>query len=133
MLASYKPDACADRLCEWSGRKLSKVLLCCCRESDPARALQRRLIGGAEQEREKMPTTLNWQLIDCLVRRGFREGAAGQYEVHIVHIPDCGKKYPSGIEARPGDRCVSFDGDADRLIYFFNDGTSFQMLVSPSW
>ena len=27
-----------------------------------------------------------------------------------------------------GERCCSFDGDADRVMYFFNDGKRFRML-----
>ncbi|XP_053316057.1 phosphoacetylglucosamine mutase [Spea bombifrons] len=31
------------------------------------------------------------------------------------------QKPPEGIEKKPGERCCSFDGDADRIVYFYND------------
>ena len=35
-----------------------------------------------------------------------------------VKVKQCG---PDGMEVNPGDRCVSFDGDADRVLYYFKD------------
>ena len=32
------------------------------------------------------------------------------------------------MESVTGERCCSFDGDADRVMYFFNDGDRFRML-----
>ncbi|KAJ8866062.1 hypothetical protein PR048_033586 [Dryococelus australis] len=48
----------------------------------------------------------------------------------------CGADYvkvqqraPSGVPAPPGERCVSVDGDADRLVYYYVDeGSVFHML-----
>ncbi|KAG7320171.1 hypothetical protein KOW79_016024 [Hemibagrus wyckioides] len=31
------------------------------------------------------------------------------------------QKPPQGMEMRPGQRCCSFDGDADRIVYYYND------------
>uniref|UniRef100_A0A8C7YKZ8 Phosphoacetylglucosamine mutase n=1 Tax=Oryzias sinensis TaxID=183150 RepID=A0A8C7YKZ8_9TELE len=31
------------------------------------------------------------------------------------------QKTPTGIQVNPGDRCCSFDGDADRIVYYFTD------------
>jgi phosphoacetylglucosamine mutase len=40
-----------------------------------------------------------------------------------------GQKAPKGVEFLAGDRCVSFDGDADRIVYFWkNQGGKFQLL-----
>ena len=48
----------------------------------------------------------------------------------------CGADYvkvgqcePQGMTISPGDKCVTFDGDADRVMYFFLDeGKSFHLL-----
>ena len=32
-----------------------------------------------------------------------------------------GQKPPEGMGFTEGDKCVSFDGDADRIVYFFKD------------
>lgn len=31
------------------------------------------------------------------------------------------QKAPSGFEMKPGERCCSFDGDADRIVYYYAD------------
>uniref|UniRef100_A0A671X4G7 Phosphoacetylglucosamine mutase n=1 Tax=Sparus aurata TaxID=8175 RepID=A0A671X4G7_SPAAU len=31
------------------------------------------------------------------------------------------QKAPTGIEMNPGERCCSYDGDADRIIYYYSD------------
>uniref|UniRef100_A0A1A8RQ18 Phosphoacetylglucosamine mutase n=2 Tax=Nothobranchius rachovii TaxID=451742 RepID=A0A1A8RQ18_9TELE len=31
------------------------------------------------------------------------------------------QKPPTGVEISPGDRCCSFDGDADRIVYYYTD------------
>lgn len=31
------------------------------------------------------------------------------------------QKAPSGLEMKPGERCCSFDGDADRIVYYYTD------------
>jgi len=38
------------------------------------------------------------------------------------------QKAPPGIEAGDGVQCASLDGDADRLMFFYNKGGKFQML-----
>ena len=38
------------------------------------------------------------------------------------------QRSPKGLESVVGERCCSFDGDADRVMYFFNDGDRFRML-----
>ncbi|CAI8033192.1 Phosphoacetylglucosamine mutase [Geodia barretti] len=40
-----------------------------------------------------------------------------------------GQKAPKGVEFLAGDRCASFDGDADRIVYFWkNQDGQFQLL-----
>lgn len=48
--------------------------------------------------------------------------------VHGTVNSDCGADYvktrqklPAGFECEPYERCASFDGDADRIVYFFVD------------
>ncbi|XP_068137657.1 phosphoacetylglucosamine mutase [Hyperolius riggenbachi] len=31
------------------------------------------------------------------------------------------QKAPEGLDMKPGERCCSFDGDADRIVYYYND------------
>ncbi|KAM9315628.1 phosphoacetylglucosamine mutase [Gastrophryne carolinensis] len=31
------------------------------------------------------------------------------------------QKPPEGLDMKPGERCCSFDGDADRIVYYYND------------
>ncbi len=31
------------------------------------------------------------------------------------------QKAPMGMEVNQGERCVSFDGDADRIVFFYMD------------
>ncbi|KAM4694510.1 phosphoacetylglucosamine mutase [Discoglossus pictus] len=33
------------------------------------------------------------------------------------------QKAPEGITMKPGERCCSYDGDADRIVYYYNDRT----------
>ncbi len=47
---------------------------------------------------------------------------------HTHANTQCGADYvkghqtpPKGIEYAVGDTCVSFDGDADRIVYFYKD------------
>ena len=48
----------------------------------------------------------------------------------VQHITFCQveQRSPKGLESVVGERCCSFDGDADRVMYFFNDGDRFRML-----
>ncbi|KAM8954215.1 phosphoacetylglucosamine mutase [Pelodytes ibericus] len=55
----------------------------------------------------------------------YNDGAKGK----LNH--ECGADYvkvqqkpPEGIEMRPGERCCSFDGDADRIVYFYKDNAN---------
>lgn len=32
-----------------------------------------------------------------------------------------GQKLPTGSNIKPGDRAASFDGDADRIVYYYID------------
>ncbi|XP_063772967.1 phosphoacetylglucosamine mutase isoform X1 [Pseudophryne corroboree] len=32
------------------------------------------------------------------------------------------QKPAEGLDMKPGERCCSFDGDADRIVYYYNDG-----------
>ncbi|KAG8444833.1 hypothetical protein GDO86_009839 [Hymenochirus boettgeri] len=52
----------------------------------------------------------------------FNDGSQGK----LNHL--CGADYvkvqqnpPQGIEMKPEERCCSFDGDADRIVYYYND------------
>ncbi|XP_062980988.1 phosphoacetylglucosamine mutase [Elgaria multicarinata webbii] len=58
----------------------------------------------------------------CLVMHIDNNGAKGQ----LNHL--CGadfvkvhQKPPVGLEMKPGERCCSFDGDADRIVYYYID------------
>ncbi|XP_069091711.1 phosphoacetylglucosamine mutase isoform X1 [Pleurodeles waltl] len=56
--------------------------------------------------------------------------------LHVLNDGACGKlnhlcgadyvkvqqKPPPGLDMKPMERCCSFDGDADRIVYFYNDG-----------
>ena len=48
----------------------------------------------------------------------------------VQHITFCQveQRSPKGLKSVVGERCCSFDGDADRVMYFFNDGDRFRML-----
>merc|ERR1712048_1475126 len=35
---------------------------------------------------------------------------------------------PGGLDLKPGMRMLSFDGDADRIVYFFDGGAGFRLL-----
>ena len=41
-----------------------------------------------------------------------------------------GQKPPKGIDIHSGDRCASFDGDADRIVYFFQDSGNHGYIVA---
>ncbi|KAM4042801.1 phosphoacetylglucosamine mutase [Anomaloglossus baeobatrachus] len=52
----------------------------------------------------------------------FNDGSNGR----LNHL--CGADYvkvqqkpPEGIDMKPGERCCSFDGDADRIVYYYKD------------
>ena len=40
--------------------------------------------------------------------------------------------FPEGMAVLEGEKCVSYDGDADRIVYFFEEGEWQQSLPSPS-
>ena len=49
------------------------------------------------------------------------------YILTLVHL-QCGADFvkgqqapPQGIQNEVGERCASFDGDADRIVYFYKD------------
>ena len=51
-------------------------------------------------------------------------------ENYSFYILQCGADYikggqipPSGMDFSAGERCASFDGDADRIVYFFMDSS----------
>uniref|UniRef100_A0A8D0DVU8 Phosphoacetylglucosamine mutase n=1 Tax=Salvator merianae TaxID=96440 RepID=A0A8D0DVU8_SALMN len=39
------------------------------------------------------------------------------------------QKFPVGLEMKPGERCCSFDGDADRIVYFCEDAAECLCLL----
>ncbi|XP_053143094.1 phosphoacetylglucosamine mutase [Hemicordylus capensis] len=58
----------------------------------------------------------------CLVMHIDKDGTKGR----LNHL--CGadfvkvhQKPPVGLEMKPNERCCSFDGDADRIVYYYND------------
>uniref|UniRef100_A0A4W4HIR6 phosphoacetylglucosamine mutase n=1 Tax=Electrophorus electricus TaxID=8005 RepID=A0A4W4HIR6_ELEEL len=72
---------------------------------------------GALKLRE-MEAFLKYELQVAL----FNDGSSGK----LNHL--CGADYvkvhqraPEGMHMGPGERCCSFDGDADRIIYYYND------------
>lgn len=49
----------------------------------------------------------------------------------------CGADYvkvtqapPEGMSYSEGEKCVSFDGDADRIVYFYKNAGNFTDMVS---
>ncbi|KAK3517885.1 hypothetical protein QTP70_026212 [Hemibagrus guttatus] len=52
----------------------------------------------------------------------FNDGSSGKlnYLCGADHVK-VQQKPPQGMDMRPGQRCCSFDGDADRIIYYYND------------
>ncbi|CAG0926213.1 unnamed protein product, partial [Notodromas monacha] len=39
------------------------------------------------------------------------------------------QRLPLGMDVEPGTRCVSFDGDADRIVYYYNDSAKVFRLL----
>ncbi|NXL27235.1 AGM1 mutase, partial [Glaucidium brasilianum] len=39
------------------------------------------------------------------------------------------QKPPRGLDMKPGERCCSFDGDADRIVYYYEDTTGHFHLI----
>ncbi|XP_027711525.1 phosphoacetylglucosamine mutase isoform X1 [Vombatus ursinus] len=39
------------------------------------------------------------------------------------------QKPPKGLEIKPNERCCSFDGDADRIVYYYNDADGHFHLI----
>ncbi|NXF04919.1 AGM1 mutase, partial [Smithornis capensis] len=39
------------------------------------------------------------------------------------------QKPPEGLDMKPDERCCSFDGDADRIVYYYKDATSHFHLI----
>lgn len=43
------------------------------------------------------------------------------------------QRFPEGVEGKPGVRCASLDGDADRLLYYYmNSGKYMREIQSPN-
>ncbi|KAM9703711.1 phosphoacetylglucosamine mutase [Menidia menidia] len=52
----------------------------------------------------------------------FNDGSKGTLNLHCgADFVKVQQKPPTGIEINPGDRCCSFDGDADRIVYYYTD------------
>ncbi|KAM6355333.1 phosphoacetylglucosamine mutase isoform 1-T1 [Podargus strigoides] len=41
----------------------------------------------------------------------------------------CHQKPPRGLDMKPDERCCSFDGDADRIVYYYKDATGHFHLI----
>lgn len=59
-------------------------------------------------------------LVMCDIKSG------GRYALGDMSFPQCGADYvktgqmaPDGMSYSEGEKCVSFDGDADRIVYFY--------------
>ncbi|XP_017349585.1 phosphoacetylglucosamine mutase [Ictalurus punctatus] len=52
----------------------------------------------------------------------FNDGSSGRlnYQCGADHVK-VQQKPPQGMHMGPGQRCCSFDGDADRIVYYYND------------
>eukprot|EP01147_Barroeca_monosierra_P009379 gene9379-1627_t len=79
---------------------------------------------------EKEPLSLK---VDCA--NGVGALQLKQLLPRLSDMIKCGADYvkvqqrePENFVAQPNDRCVTFDGDADRVLYFFNRSGSFFML-----
>ncbi|XP_041832062.1 phosphoacetylglucosamine mutase [Melanotaenia boesemani] len=52
----------------------------------------------------------------------FNDGSKGKLNFQCgADFVKVQQKPPAGIEINPGDRCCSFDGDADRIVYYYTD------------
>ncbi|XP_072218556.1 phosphoacetylglucosamine mutase [Leuresthes tenuis] len=52
----------------------------------------------------------------------FNDGSKGKLNFQCgADFVKVQQKPPTGIEINPGDRCCSFDGDADRIVYYYTD------------
>uniref|UniRef100_A0A3B3DSA0 Phosphoacetylglucosamine mutase n=1 Tax=Oryzias melastigma TaxID=30732 RepID=A0A3B3DSA0_ORYME len=72
---------------------------------------------GALKLREMM-THLNKGLQVTIFNDGSKGKLNHQCGADFVKVQ---QKPPTGIQVNPGDRCCSFDGDADRIVYYFTD------------
>ncbi|MEE6476366.1 hypothetical protein FKM82_011054 [Ascaphus truei] len=61
-------------------------------------------------------------LQSALSVRLYNDGSKGKLnEVCGADYVKVQQKPPEGIEMEAGERCCSFDGDADRIVYYYND------------
>ncbi|CAN9507767.1 unnamed protein product [Ophioblennius macclurei] len=52
----------------------------------------------------------------------FNDGSKGKLNYQCgADFVKVHQKCPTGIEINPGERCCSFDGDADRIVYYYMD------------
>ncbi|PWA27890.1 hypothetical protein CCH79_00000078, partial [Gambusia affinis] len=52
----------------------------------------------------------------------FNDGSRGKLNYQCgADFVKVQQKLPTGIKINPGDRCCSFDGDADRIVYYYTD------------
>merc|ERR1712087_496919 len=79
-------------------------------------------VDGANGVGALKAITLNQHLNDILPITVFNDGSCG-----IVN-DGCGADFvktkqcpPNGMELNIGERCCSYDGDADRIVYYFKD------------
>lgn len=74
--------------------------------------------GSASFSSLLSPTLVNLQ---PTAERGLNDGCGADF-VKVKQVA------PGGVDLKEGTRMVSFDGDADRIVYFFHDGEVFRLL-----
>ena len=102
-------------------KKLSKAFLHLKSLSGDGKAAEIKLDGangvGALKAKELLP-----HLLGSLPITVYNDGLHGKLNercgADYVKINQC---VPDGMTVNPGDKCVVFDGDADRVMYFFVD------------
>lgn len=66
---------------------------------------------------------------DSLPMIVYNDGSTGKLNekcgADYVKLKQCA---PDGMEIYPGDKCITFDGDADRVMYFYLDKEKFHLV-----
>ncbi|KAG9493696.1 phosphoacetylglucosamine mutase [Eleutherodactylus coqui] len=104
-------------------QKLSQAFKDLVEQSPDCGAEQRCLsIDGANGIGALKVKEMEEHLQPILLLQLFNDGSKGK----LNHA--CGADYvkvqqkpPEGIDMKPGERCCSFDGDADRIVYYYKD------------
>ncbi|XP_071998144.1 phosphoacetylglucosamine mutase isoform X3 [Engystomops pustulosus] len=104
-------------------QKLSKAFIDLVKQSPNSEADKKSLsIDGANGIGALKIREMEQHLQPLLSLLLFNDGSKGK----LNHA--CGADYvkvlqkaPEGIDMKPGERCCSFDGDADRIVYYYKD------------